>query len=182
MIEYVRWSTLDMTYLNTANKRKAGWWRLYPVVENDLATTVGKTKWKLGFSVTSRTMKCHKATERTQILGCFANTISSSEKTKMKRLTFHGFCTRIWHMHEYATTFPLGSQMNLCHVFLADFEPRRSLTLDNPFEYKCMYCIRFLAYHDTDFICSVHSEAYIVNTRVHGGGGGVSPHSFKKAF
>ena len=44
VIEYVRRSTLNMTNVNTAHKRK-GRSRLYHIVENDFATTV-KAKWK----------------------------------------------------------------------------------------------------------------------------------------
>ena len=46
--EYVRRSTLNMTNLNPAYKRK-GRPRLYNIVENDFAGTV-TTKWKLDFN------------------------------------------------------------------------------------------------------------------------------------
>ena len=48
MIECVRRSTLNITNLNTTNKRK-GKSRLYHIVDNDRTTTVA-TKWKLGFA------------------------------------------------------------------------------------------------------------------------------------
>ena len=47
VIEYVRWSKLYATNLNTAHIRKCRS-RLYHIVEDDLATKV-TTKWKLGF-------------------------------------------------------------------------------------------------------------------------------------
>ena len=45
VMEYMRRSTLHMTNLNTANKRKCRS-SLYHIVENDFATTF-TTKWKL---------------------------------------------------------------------------------------------------------------------------------------
>ena len=45
VIEYGRRSTLSVTNMNTAHKRK-GRSRLYNIVENDFATAV-TTKWKL---------------------------------------------------------------------------------------------------------------------------------------
>ena len=52
VIEYVRRSTLNMTNLNAAHKRK-GRSTLYHIVQNDFAMTV-TTKWKLGFRVIFR--------------------------------------------------------------------------------------------------------------------------------
>ena len=49
-IEYVRRCTLNMTNLNAVHRRKGGF-RLYHIVQDDVATTV-TTKWNLGFTQT----------------------------------------------------------------------------------------------------------------------------------